>query len=611
MLDKKETRRLEEAEKRLREVVGVEPISLIVALLTEPGEFSLSDSDFLFDEYERLEKQIGVWREWTGVFAHPSLESHSSPQGSLKGRSSLEERRREKRAAHDGIAAQATEDLLRFLACHDIAAVLFRRERLGAHALSAAKVPMWIEAQAQQDRKEEIRRLEETLWRIREAVGVEPTSIMVALLAGYNESDLPSEDSLRDEYHRLDGRIGVWKEWTDDSIQPALETKSGSSAAERRRAEIFANEGNPVHAIEALLRFLASRDLATAVFRREHLGNQLLSPSEVVAWIEARAVGEEDSAGAEDDSIQAEVGSNSNVDGRSVAERVSHLPGGRLAYRGGVLHDGTEITTSLEPRPGGVLDQLYSVATGDAYVSLGWSCSVAVDFILGGVVHQPSSVEVLEVRREPAAPVLSRIVLSIDPATPPEHVKAEYARLRSNFKGAEETRKSQIKQRRLAEATVGFEILTAVLEDIYNRAEPIGLETLLADNDDGSDEALSDAEWLRAMGNLHEFFEVPKLYVKQAKVRHKKRGSKTSSASDHGEVPDDQKPAGHSKRETALVLRKLLKKKHFEEPLKKWNVEPTSWKCTDAAKFRENCVSAMEKLLRIDYLEGFNRRLLR
>ncbi|MFC1482198.1 hypothetical protein ACFL51_00170 [Myxococcota bacterium] len=458
------------------------------------------------------------------------------------------------------------------------------------------------------DEKElaEIRRVEGEL---RKLIDGEPDPIVVAILSDpwYEEIRADPQD-YREEYLRYYNRVQLWRDGSDTNVgdEPEVQqdvsapNRKPFSAEEKHSARRFGQEEDPSRATRALLRFLASKDAATVFFRREHLGNTLLPLGQVAEWI--RKQGRRDEGSAESEVIHLHTGDTSDGARGAAATGSDTAHGAYIDYKYGVQPDGTEIVTNQPVLAGGVLEHLHSVATGDAFESLGWTCAEAVDFILAGSVPQPSTVDVVEVRKNIAVPALSRIVLSVDPASPPAHVAGEYRKARRRFK-APGRRMEQMGPRALAEARFGFEALLSVLEEIQERVEAGDLQKIASGINGALDEPRSDTEWLAAMKNLHEFFDVARIHRELKPLMPKKQVEESLAEPDNTSGADDD-----ADPEISYNLRSLLKRKHFEAPLAKWRIEvrEPSWDYPNASRFRDRCISAMERFIRPAYLDGFS-----
>ena len=157
--------------------------------------------------------------------------------------------------------------------------------------------------------------------------------------------------------------------------------------------------GERADAVKALLsRYLTSQDdpLGVMAFRREVLGNRLLTPRMLSSWV----------------SGQSSTGGSSRL----------------LAYRVPT----SEWTQYVAASTGSDLDRLRATSERVAKFT-GWAPAHATVFVLTGMVDPASAIQATA-RYEPRMSVRSRIVLTVDPSSTPAEVADAYRRFRrSNF----------------------------------------------------------------------------------------------------------------------------------------------------------------------------------
>lgn len=192
-------------------------------------------------------------------------------------------------------------------------------------------------------------------------------------------------------------------------IYPGQASRTGNAppmlGTDRSREAV----GERAQAVSVLLAHRAGQERVVSDFRADALGGRLLAAGEVQGWLTSRTraartwVSTTDSAGA-----------------RRTETLGYGVPGDKWMHFVAV------------PKGGGV-ERLYRLA-GELAARYGWQQAQATLFILTGSIPLVSPLTAELVTRRPCAGA-SRLVLTIDPALPPEEVAAEYRRVRRALLG--------------------------------------------------------------------------------------------------------------------------------------------------------------------------------
>jgi hypothetical protein len=196
------------------------------------------------------------------------------------------------------------------------------------------------------------------------------------------------------------------------------------------------------HAISLLIADEASREKSVIAFRESVLGDNLLQWSEVKGWIE-RLSAEEVSGQIYSTAlvtVPVPLGTEVEVDETGVYFTPSlvleHVPHAQASWGSTILKylpEGAEWQDVIKVCPGGVLDRLRRLSNmlADRYQ---WSESTATVFVLTGVPPLVDDVTSSE-QRDLVRPVLSRIVLTVDPTVSPKRLAVLYSRWRTTALG--------------------------------------------------------------------------------------------------------------------------------------------------------------------------------
>lgn len=161
--------------------------------------------------------------------------------------------------------------------------------------------------------------------------------------------------------------------------------------------------GERTHALSVLLADQAGRERVVIDFRADALGDHLLAADEVRDWLSSRSTAR-----------RTWVSTTDSAGVRHTETLGYGIPGDKWMHFVAV------------PK-GGIVERLYRLAGGLA-ARYGWQQAQATLFILTGAIPLVSPLTAELVSRRPCAGA-SRLVLTIDPALPPEEVVAEYSRV--------------------------------------------------------------------------------------------------------------------------------------------------------------------------------------